>query len=211
MEKTIIIMTKSFKRYNYCIAGIDVETGEWIRVVSDDRTIEGAVPVEDAVDENENPIEIFDVVTISFIRSQPLPEQDENWLYDRSRPWIKQRSVNLQYVINQYGTDNCQYVFNNDARFLERDELTGQSLLLLKISSPKVIVKTFPNQKKVSLNFRYNNESYAFFSISDIEVYNEYKIKDDGTYPLGDECYAVFSLTRPHVDNRCYKMVASIF
>lgn len=61
------------------------------------------------------------------------------------------------------------------------------------------------------MNFRYNNESYAFFSISDIEVYNEYKIKDDGTYPLGDECYAVFSLTRPHVDNRCYKMVASIF
>ena len=211
MEKTIIIMTKSFKRYNYCIAGIDVETGEWIRVVSDDRTIEGAVPVEDAVDENENPIEIFDVVTISFIRPQPLPEQNENWLYDRSRPWIKQRSVNLQYVINQYGTDTCQYVFNNDARFLERDELTGQSLLLLKISSPKVMVKTFPNQKKVSLNFQYNNESYAFFSISDIEVYNEYKIKDDGTYPLGDECYAVFSLTRPYTDNRCYKMVASIY
>lgn len=211
MDKTIIIMTKSFKRDNYCIAGIDEKTGEWIRVVTNIISSQGAVPVNDAVDENGNPIEIFDVVTIPFTCPQPLPSQMENWLYDRSRPWIKQGSVDLSHVLRRFGTDSSQYVFNNTEKSLGVDELTGQSLLLLKVSSPKVIVKTFPNKKRASLNFLYNNESYAFFPISDIEVYNHYMEQSDGTYPLGDECYAVFSLTRPHVDNRCYKMVASIF
>ena len=36
MEKKIIILTKSKKHSGYCVAGIDYETGEWIRLVSSD-------------------------------------------------------------------------------------------------------------------------------------------------------------------------------
>lgn len=46
MEKDIIILTKSFEKSGYCIAGIDYETGEWIRLVSSDIFNEGAVPKE---------------------------------------------------------------------------------------------------------------------------------------------------------------------
>ena len=46
MEKTIIILTKSKKHSGYCVAGIDFETGEWIRLVSSDIETEGAVPNE---------------------------------------------------------------------------------------------------------------------------------------------------------------------
>lgn len=43
MEKKIIILTKSKKHSGYCVAGIDYETGEWIRLVSSDLETEGAL------------------------------------------------------------------------------------------------------------------------------------------------------------------------
>ena len=36
MEKRIIIMTESSKFSGKCVAGIDVDSGEWVRLVSDE-------------------------------------------------------------------------------------------------------------------------------------------------------------------------------
>ena len=43
MKNEVIILTKSIKRGGYCVAGIDANTGEWIRIVSDDEYTEHAV------------------------------------------------------------------------------------------------------------------------------------------------------------------------
>lgn len=45
MEKKIIILTKSKKHSGYCVAGIDYETGEWIRLVSSDSETGGGCSV----------------------------------------------------------------------------------------------------------------------------------------------------------------------
>lgn len=36
MEKDIIVLTCSAKHSDYCVAGIDLETDEWIRLVASD-------------------------------------------------------------------------------------------------------------------------------------------------------------------------------
>ena len=43
MDKEIVLLTKSKKRGNYCIAGVDRKTGEWIRIISEDASIQHAV------------------------------------------------------------------------------------------------------------------------------------------------------------------------
>ncbi len=34
MKKQICILTKSLKDHDYCVAGIDITTGKWIRLVT---------------------------------------------------------------------------------------------------------------------------------------------------------------------------------
>ena len=36
MNRDIVILTKSRKNNEYCVAGLDIETGEWIRLVTDE-------------------------------------------------------------------------------------------------------------------------------------------------------------------------------
>ena len=42
-RKEVVILTKSYKNKGYCVAGIDAETGEWIRLVSDDEESHGSL------------------------------------------------------------------------------------------------------------------------------------------------------------------------
>lgn len=47
MKKNIIILTKSIKHGGFCVAGIDTDNGEWIRLISSDANSEHAVPYQD--------------------------------------------------------------------------------------------------------------------------------------------------------------------
>lgn len=49
MKKNIIILTKSIKHGGFCVAGIDTDNGEWIRLISSDANSEHAVPYQDMV------------------------------------------------------------------------------------------------------------------------------------------------------------------
>ena len=83
MKKEIIILTKSDKRAGYCIAGIDKETGEWVRVISSNWMTEHAVPGSDLVCDDGKEVDIYNVVEIEFIKAVPTNVQPENYLYMR--------------------------------------------------------------------------------------------------------------------------------
>lgn len=36
MYKKIVLLAKSKKHQNYCVAGKDVDTGEWVRLISEE-------------------------------------------------------------------------------------------------------------------------------------------------------------------------------
>jgi hypothetical protein len=67
MEKEIIILAKSSKNNEYCVAGIDTHTGKWIRPVSGNDDTEGAVPRTDLLLKSGEEIEILDRVKIDFV------------------------------------------------------------------------------------------------------------------------------------------------
>ena len=62
MRREIIILTKSDKVAGYCVAGVDRNTGEWIRVVSSNAATEHAVPYEDLITDDGALVEIYDMV-----------------------------------------------------------------------------------------------------------------------------------------------------
>ncbi len=211
MEKDIIILAKSYKHSpNYCIAGIDINTGEWIRPISNNSLTEGAVPPQDIKYSDGGEANVLDVVKIKFIKRVPTAEQPENYLYDPKSYWQKLRTGSLEEIIQARGFDNCTTVFSNTYNRISESELPGKSLLLLKIQRPSILVDRFYERKKISLNFNYNNMKYKWFQVSDIVVESCFNQKDYGNYLLGTEKIAVFSLTGKYKDNY-YKMLAQLF
>lgn len=211
MKKTIIILTKSKKHSGYCVAGIDYETGEWIRLISGDKETEGAVPREDLVFSNGQLLEIYDVILCNLSKPCGTEVQPENWLYDESVKWQKVGQSNLTEVIKIHGCDLMEYIFENeDIKLPANWEFEGNSsLCLVKIADASVWVKTF-EEKKISLNFTYNNVQYRYMSISQTDLLDYYRKKMDGSYQLGT-VFAVFSLTdRYYRNGKYYKVVAQI-
>jgi len=209
MEKTIIIMCKSAKHSNYCIAGIDTTTGEWIRPISDNSDLEGAVLISDATYEDGTEVELFDIVKIKMIKYFPNTAQKENYLYDSEYYWEKVGESSLQEVINFSGIDNYDYIFNNTDPSLTDNELDGTSLMLVQIQKPEICIKTF-ERKKIQLNFSYKSKNYKYIKIGDLSILNSYA--NNGYYQLNQPTAAVFSLTgKYNYSGKYYKMLAQLF
>lgn len=211
MEKKIIILTKSKKHSGYCVAGIDYETGEWIRLVSSDSETEGAVPWEDLQYSNGETLEVYDIIMCRLLRKCGTIVQPENCLYDETVKWEKVGKSNLDEVIKIHGYDSVDYVFENEDTKLSADWIFSgnPSLCLLKVKDASVWVKTFED-KKISLNFTYDDIQYKYMSISQIDLLNYYRNKTDDSYPLGTVT-VVFSLTDKYYWNgKYYKVVAQI-
>lgn len=209
MTKDIIVLTSSYKHEGRCIAGIDINSGEWIRPISSNRTIEGAVPLDDLKYEDGTMVKIFDVVRITMRHAIPTAVQPENWLYDDDFYWKKLNSSNLNEVVSLRGYDDSQYVFDNTEKRLNQSTASkcGKSLLLLNVINPRIFVKSFET-KKISLFFTYKGIEYAFYAVTEPDVLDEYKRKADGFYPLGFKQTVVFSLTEQHTDGMYYKVAA---
>ncbi len=211
MEKKIIILTKSKKHSGYCVAGIDYETGEWIRLVSSDLETEGAVPWEDLQCSNGETLEVYDIIMCRLLRKCGTIVQPENCLYDETVKWKKVGKSNLDEVIKIHGYDSVEYVFENEDTKLPADWIFSgnPSLCLLKVKDASIWVKTFED-KKISLNFTYDDIQYKYMSISQIDLLNYYRNKTDDSYPLGTVT-VVFSLTDKYYWNgKYYKVVAQI-
>lgn len=204
-------MTKSKKHSGYCVAGIDYETGEWIRLVSSDLETEGAVPCEDLQYSNGETLEVYDIIMCRLLRKCGTIVQPENCLYDETVKWKKVGKSNLDEVIKIHGYDSVEYVFENEDTKLPADWIFSgnPSLCLLKVKDASIGVKTFED-KKIYLNFTYDDIQYKYMSISQIDLLNYYRNKTDDSYPLGTVT-VVFSLTDKYYWNgKYYKVVAQI-
>lgn len=208
MKKEVIILAKSLKLNGCCIAGIEKETGNWIRPVSN--ALRGEIPYYDAILKGIN-LEVapLDSVIIDFIKYNPTDVQKENYLYNSNFTWEKIEKVLLSDVLRRHGYDKVEYIFDDTNNYITEIN-SGRSLLLLKVNEPKIFIKTFKKQT-IQLNFKYRNREYKYFRITDPEVRRVYSSYKDGTYPLDKEVVVVFSLTNKWEDGKYYKLVAKIF
>ena len=133
MKKKIIILTKSWKNGEYCVAGIDTETKKLVRLVSGDEKSYGALTNRDMITKNREIIEPLDFVKISIKNETPLEFQPENILIYVNELWEKiKRYNNINEAINdcKFEDLNCDSnVFYDISPYLTREEI----LLFVKV------------------------------------------------------------------------------
>ena len=215
--RKLVILAESAKYNNFCVAGVDIDTGEWIRPISEAAEIEEAVPLDDLKYPDGSRAELLDVVEIKFSdRTVNNPIQPENFFYNPKYFWQKVGRVTLQEVIDGRGFDlRDEIFFSNKRSILGVDVVklpARESLLLLPVEDLFIAVEEAKDHKKFFADFKYRSKKFFRFSVGDIAVREKFADNGAGKYFLKDAATVVFSLTNPfHYNAECYKMLAQIF
>lgn len=207
MSKTIeaVILTKSAKNGGYCVAGIDVQTSEWVRFVSNDDTSHGALFNQDMQYEDGSYCEILDVVRIPILDNVPSEHQPENVLIDDEKYWEKTRALSIPELLEIHPPEQHFLLLGNQYAYIteERIGIVGHSLILIRVNN---LVITHPYEHTTKATFDYNFDTYEKMSITDPAFYNT----PDQTN-IGEAILVISLPDAPYQERRYYKFIAKIF
>ena len=125
MKREVAILTKSSKYKGYCVAGIDINTGEWVRFVSDNVQTHGALSVYDISYANRCICKPLDVVRVDVVGAAPLAHQPENYLIDSHEYWRKTGECTLSDVLAVHPAEVRPYLYGNLSPFVDGEEIDG--------------------------------------------------------------------------------------
>ena len=164
-----VILTKSYKNSGYCVAGINLKTGQWVRFVSDDTFNHGAISEADMRYDISSSCEPFDIVRVSVVRHQPISLQPENFLIQKGVAWVKLGSMSIDQVLHLHPAETSPYIFVNNWSALSQDEVCDidRSLMLVKVNMLTInhMFQGEPTSGKCS--FMYRSNQYNFMSVTD--------------------------------------------
>lgn len=209
MEKEVVILTKSSKFGRFCVAGVDLRTGEWVRFVSDDLPSHGALSELDITFANQSVCKPLDVVSVDVVRPEPLAHQPENYLINSQELWRKTGELSIFEVLDVHPAEVRDFIYGNTNSFVDEWEIDGidHSLTLVYVSSLTIhqTINSF-NKPKSKASFFYNGKWYSGMSVTD----RKYYAVPDGTRYTN--AYLVVSLPdTPFPENCYYKFIAQIF
>lgn len=216
MGKEIILLAESRKYSNLCIAGVDTSTGEWVRIISEDRDVVHAVKIEDAIYKDGSAPRLLDIVEIECKGHRLNYYQSENHVYDPKYYWAKNGRATIKDVLRIHPLEQQEFIFYNIDKKVHRDYLRGldevkYSLMLIAPENIRIHVKQWPNRKDVTMSFDYGDHRYQYLSITDIDHERRYLDLEPGDYRLRDGTLMVLSLGECYYKDNChYKLVAAI-
>lgn len=209
MKKEAVILTRSSKIGGYCVAGVDIHTGEWVRFVSDDAKTHGALSRNDIRYRDGRLCKPLDVVAVEVIDFAPLEHQPENYLIDTNSYWVKQDELTISDVAQIHPAEIRPYLYGNLAPYVNEHEMKriNYSLTLIEVSNLIINqVKNIYGDPKTKARFFYNGRLYTNMSVTDPEYYS---VPDGTRY---DQAYLVVSLPdAPRPENCYYKFIAQIY
>lgn len=217
MEKEIILLAKSKKYNNLCVAGIDTTTGEWIRIVSDDESIKCAIKPEDALYEDESHPELFDIVRIQCTGQSVNYFQSENYVNDPGYYWKKTGEATIWDVIRIHPLGKHYWIFYNRDKKLHKDYLLAigdhakYSLMLVVGTNIIMHIERQNGKRKIKMDFDYKGNRYHFLPVTDLEFEATYEHLELGDYELDDGTFFVMSLGECYDWDNChYKLIATV-
>lgn len=217
MKKTFVLLTKSRKHSGFCIAGIDLIDGSWVRIVSSETGLSNEIHRGSLLYENGQEADFFDVIEVECIKKVPSYFQPENYLMDNKK-WIKLDKSNINETLKIHPFEMHKTIFYDKNHNIEEKTVreienpSRHSLVIIKATNVSIFVKTWrPGEKKATIHFTNNNNIYKYFSMTD-GTENEYIRKDDGVYPLVSDYALIISLGELYDgDKKHYKLVAKMF
>lgn len=213
MKKEILLLTKSKKNGGYCTAGIDIETGDWIRLI-----LAGydAVPkYYFKYDDNTKP-EVLDTICVDVIQENLGDScHPEDVLIKKT---FKKSNTNgidslLKRIKDDHKAHNLIYysTLNKiyDTIFSSFPEEDRYSLMIIE---PRNIVFYTDHKNKLSVKFSYKGRNYSNIRVTDEKIISKFSDVEDIEYGIRypAECYFVISLGEPFEDGNRYKLLASV-
>ena len=204
MKKDIIILTCSAKHSGYCVAGIDLDSDEWIRLVASDDLDTNEIPKRFMFYSDFTPCRPLDVVSVEIIEELPGDIQPENVLVDLTRKPVFKYRVTPDQLENYISSD--RYIYKGTSSYMdERTALScGYSLALYKVQNIDLDVFEFNGRPKTKLRFTYNGHIYDSWSMTDPDYYGCAGGK------ICDEGLIVVSIPEDDYNGNYYKFVSKI-
>lgn len=204
MEKEILILTCSAKHRGYCVAGIDLDMDEWIRLVASDDLNTNEIPESFMLYSDFTPCKPLDVVSVDIIEELPGDIQPENVLVNlRRKPVLKYR-VTPDQLEDYISSD--MYIYKDTSSYMNRSTACGcgYSLGLYKVQDIYLDVFEYNGRPKFKLGFTYNGRSYEGWSMTDPVYY------DCDSGKICDEGLIVVSIPEDDYNGNYYKFVSKI-
>ena len=203
----MVILAKSYKQGGYCVAGMNLFNGEWIRLVSS-RNHDNAISKYSMDSRNIN---CLDIVDVDLIESIPLSCQKENFLIYEGTGIIKTGKLDLENVVNEINLDKPNYIFVNNHKYITDAEVKklARSLLFVKVSDFRVTARRNSEieKPKFKCSFCYNDTNYFNLSLTDPNFCSLDKVGK-----LIKSAALVISLpSKAYDDGAFYKFVSSVF
>lgn len=204
-RKEIAILTKSSKNGGYCVAGIDIETGRWVRLISDDVRSHGALFDEHMEYVNGGICQVLDIASVPILAPAPSKYQPENVLIDPAVQWERISTISIDEVLQLHPLECHDYLLGNKYYYITdaRIDTVGHSLILVEVSD---LIITHPESHQTKASFRYCSDTYENMSVTDRDFY----YVPDGT--VYNSAILVMSLPDvPQNDRYFNKFIAKIF
>jgi hypothetical protein len=166
----MVILTKSSKYKNYCVAGINLKDGSWIRLCSEEPSIAGALSIQNLKASDNTYCDVFDVIEVCIKRKDSSIIQSENFTIDESKPFKKLYKISLKDIIKKHPLEQHKYIFGNQSYKLSYDEAIEQnrSLLMIEVNNLTIDrIKKDNGRIKSKASFFYNGKNYENISITD--------------------------------------------
>ncbi|MFA0660650.1 hypothetical protein AB4619_16150 [Vibrio splendidus] len=202
-QVTVAIFANSIKHGGHCLAGKDVNTKQWLRVVSNS--------AGDALNHSQvqytNPFGTFSTKPLQKISMQlqgpaPLIQQPENYVRGE-QPWRQNYSIDETELIQYIDQPNDLWGVSssiNHSSIVNGDIKISQSLYLIKVQDLNLYVNRYEKRRA---SFTYNNVAYDLPVTSpkfDNILETKQVLNDILCISLGEELEGV-----------CYKIVAEIY
>lgn len=204
----VLCLAYSIKHHDRCVAGVRLDTGEWVRPVS--ARNDGALRESECQLDVGRAVRPLDIVRMPLAEARPEPHQPENWLVGRGGWQLKSdlrgqaARAALDDVVDTGPTLLGDTDDSIDCDWIAENGVSA-SLTLVRVRRPRFEVNHW---RRLRARFTLSG-SYYDLSVTDLAPWATDAFHAGEHHPDTDWCLTV-SLAEPYVEkNRCYKLVAA--
>ena len=171
----MVVLTKSSKYGNNCVAGIDLSNGDWIRLVTEDEASHGAVSDNDLICEGGRSVEVLDVIDVPILGMCNDCVQPENVLLDLDTYIEIKGRMTLDEVLKIHPLERKRNILGNDYGYITeaRVNTVGYSLIIVEVFDLVITQEENPYGKpKTKAKFIYQGTEYENMSVTDQKFYS---------------------------------------
>lgn len=200
----VLILALSTKHSQYCVAGINIENNQLVRIISNNLATNGAISRAQLILTSNKMAKVLDIIEVPDTQHSPSHMQVENYLVSQNVRFDYVYSINVRDLRQYYNKmiHSCLVFGQSSYAFGFPQALQiGHSLEFIYVSDLELSTSGF---EKTKCKFLYNGIEYYNISVTD-PLYFGSEITVENAYLL-----LSISADQYAIDYGCYILAASI-